>query len=393
MQDTQKGSGLGIIGWDLFEYVVEDLDKARRFYEEKMDVHGRARLDERSADRFGEDALLLRAGSADFACVASRMEGSRADRWLKRHPEGVAVLALRVRDLDAAHRTLEARGATFTTPVASEKDGEDGPYRHFEIASPLGDVRFRFTEHATGALPPGFAPVEAPGDGNRYHLQVIDHVTSNMLTLKPYIDWLKDVLGFEEYWRIKFHTSDVKGEDGGSGLFSTVMWDPESKVKLANNEPLNPNYEASQIYTFVEDNKGPGVQHIAFHLPDIIGAVDGMRRTGIEFLNTPGAYYDMLPGRLKESQVTNFNEDMDVLRKLGILVDGADDRYLLQIFSVEGRLLQDTEQGGPFFYELIQRKGARGFGGGNFRALFEAIERDQETRGVTASKPNPWSGS
>ncbi len=393
MQDKAKGSGLGIIGWDLFEYVVEDLDKARRFYEEKMDVHGRARLDERRADRFGEDALLLSAGSVDFVCVSPKMAGCRADRWLKRHPEGVAVLALRVRDLDATHRTLEERGATFATPVVSEEDAGGGPYRHFEIVSPLGDVRFRFTEHTTASRPPGFTPIEPLAQGNRYHLQVIDHVTSNLLTLKPYVDWLRDVLGFEEYWRIKFHTSDVKGRDEGSGLFSAVMWDPESKVKLANNEPLSPNYEASQIYTFVEDNRGPGVQHIAFHLPDIVGAVDGMRRTGIRFLDTPGAYYDMLPGRLKENKVTNFDEDMDVLRKLGILVDGADDRYLLQIFSVEGRLLQDSEQGGPFFYELIQRKGARGFGGGNFRALFEAIERDQETRGVVATKPNPWSGN
>jgi len=387
------GPSLGIIGWDLFEYVVEDLDRAARFYFERMGLPAVARLDEGQCARRGEDALLLTAGHSGFLLVSPRERGARSGRWLSRHPEGVAVLSMRVRNLDQTRRALEARGATFSSRLTDDVDPVGRPYRSQEIASPLGDVRFRFTERATDAQPPGFVPMEAPADANPYGFQVIDHVTSNFLTLEPYVSWLRDVLGFEEYWRVKFHTSDIRGGTEGTGLCSIVMWEPGSGIKLANNEPQNPNFEASQIYTFVEDNRGPGVQHVAFHLPDIVAAVEAMRRTGIEFLDTPGSYYDLLPARLERKHVTNFRDDMDALRRLGILVDGQDDKYLLQIFSVEGKMLQGTPQGGPFFYELIQRRGARGFGEGNFRALFDAIEREQEVRGTASRTAHPWSGT
>jgi 4-hydroxyphenylpyruvate dioxygenase len=275
------------------------------------------------------------------------------------------------------------------TPTVTESDGDGAPYKWFEIATPLGDVRFRFIERAKGAIPPRFT---LQGDGraaNPFELQVIDHVTSNFLTIEPHVTWLRDVMGFEEYWRVHFHTADVRGGTGGSGLASIVMWDPESGVKLANNEPAAPNYEASQIYQFVEANHGAGVQHVAFHVPKIVPAVEGLKRGGIDFLATPVTYYDMLPSRLAERKVRNFKDNIDELRQLGILVDGEDDRYLLQIFMVEGGVMYRDEIAGPFFYELIQRRGARGFGEGNFRALFEAIERDQTGR--TAS-PNPYVG-
>jgi 4-hydroxyphenylpyruvate dioxygenase len=253
----------------------------------------------------------------------------------------------------------------------------------------------RFVERPREALPTGFVPREDDGGParNRYGFQVVDHVTSNFLTIEPFISWLRDVLGFEEYWRVHFHTADSKGEDSGSGLGSIVMWDPESGIKLANNEPAAPNYEASQIYTFVESNVGAGVQHIAFHVPEIMSTVEGLRRSGIEFLDTPATYYDMLPERLARQKVGNFEEKIDELKARGILVDGADDRYLLQIFMVEGGLLYDDDKAGPFFYEVIQRKGARGFGEGNFRALFEAIERDQEQRKAAEAQLRAGAGS
>jgi 4-hydroxyphenylpyruvate dioxygenase len=200
-------------------------------------------------------------------------------------------------------------------------------------------------------------------------------------------------MGFEEYWRVHFHTADINPDFGGSGLASIVMWDKESGIKLANNEPVTPNYEASQIYTFVEANQGPGVQHVAFHVPVISPAVDGLRRAGIEFLDTPATYYDVVPERLASQKVTNFAEDLDELRRLGVLVDGEDGRYLLQIFMVEGGLLYDDERAGPFFYEVIQRCGARGFGEGNFRALFEAIERDQVQRDTVRKQLDAGAGS
>ncbi len=377
-----KGAGLGIVGYDSYEFVVREIERSRRFYTEMLDVPEAARLDERNAAERGEDAILFRAGKAQCLCVTPRERGSAADGWLRRHPDGVRTVGFRVRDIEHTRRVLAEREATFCTDTTNEVDAEGRPYRHFEIATPLGEVRFRFVERAADALAPGFTPVEGNGPGNTNGFQVIDHITSNFLTLEPHVTWLRDVMGFEEYWRVHFHTGDISPDSGGSGLASKVMWDAESGVKMANNEPVTPNYEASQIYTFVEANNGPGVQHVAFHVPVIAPAVENLRRSGIEFLDTPATYYDMLPERLVRQKVTNFEDNIDELRRLGILVDGDSDRYLLQIFMVEGGLLYDDAAAGPFFYEVIQRKGARGFGEGNFRALFESIERDQQQRAV-----------
>ncbi len=380
MGTSDKKSGLGILGWDSYEYVVGDLERSRRFYTRQMEIPEVARLDERLAAERGEEAVMFAAGKARVVCITPRAKGSRADRWLRLHPEGVAVVAMRVRDLETAKAVLEGRGATIATPITEEADQDGRPVRWFEIATPMGDVRFRLVHRSVESLPPGFRFLEPGGQANPYGLQVIDHVTCNFLTIGPHIAWLRDVMGFEEYWRVHFHTSDLRRDGGGTGLASIVMWDPESGIKLANNEPAAPNYEDSQIYKFVEANHGSGVQHVAFHLPKIIPAVEGLKRSGIEFLDTPVTYYDMLPGRLAEHKVRNFCEDVETLKRLGVLVDGGDDRYLLQIFMVEGGVMYDDEKAGPFFYELIQRRGARGFGEGNFRALFEAIERNQEAR-------------
>jgi 4-hydroxyphenylpyruvate dioxygenase len=388
-----KASGLGIVGYDTYEFVVADAERSRRFYCEMMDVPEVARLDRREAARRGEDAVIFAAGKAQCVCVTPRERGSSADRWLKRHPDGVRVVGFRVRDVDATRGVLTERDATLTSDVINTTDGEGRPYRFFDIATPLGDVRFRFVERASGALPPGFSPLEPGEEKNANGFQIIDHITSNFLTLEPHITWLRDVMGFEEYWRVHFHTADIKANSGGSGLASIVMWDAESGIKLANNEPVTPHYETSQIYTFVESNHGPGVQHVAFHVPAISEAVGQLRSTGIEFLDTPATYYDMLPERLVRQKVSNFDQDVDRLKRLGILVDGEDDRYLLQIFMVEGGLLYDDSAAGPFFYEVIQRFGARGFGEGNFRALFESIERDQLERVAAEMQLEAGAGS
>jgi 4-hydroxyphenylpyruvate dioxygenase len=392
-EKQENGSGLGIIGYDSYEFVVADVERSRRFYTEMMDVPEVARLDERAAAEQGEDALLFTAGKARCVCVTPRERGSSADRWLGRHPDGVRVVSFRVRDLEATREVLAERGAAFCTEVVERLDEQGRAYRHLDIATPLGEVRFRFVERAADALPPGFSPLEAGPQRNSNGFQVIDHITSNFLTIEPHVTWLRDVMGFAEYWRIHFHTADITPESGGSGLASIVMWDSESGIKFANNEPVTPNYEASQIYTFIEANNGPGVQHIAFHVPVISPAVENLRRSGIEFLDTPATYYEMLPERLARQKVTNFDEKIDEMQRLGILVDGGDDRYLLQIFMVEGGLLHGDDGAGPFFYEVIQRKGARGFGEGNFRALFESIERDQVERAAAEGQLKAGAGS
>jgi len=388
-----KGSGLGIVGYDSYEFVVADAERSHKFYTEMMDVPAVARLDERAAADRGEDAVLFTAGKAQCMCVTPRERGSAADRWLTRHPDGVRSVALRVRDIEHTRRVLGERGAAFCTDTVDQVDQNGQPYRSFDIATPIGEVRFRFVERAGGALPPGFSAIDPGVPANANGFQIIDHITSNFLTLEPHVTWLRDVMGFEEYWGVHFHTADINPGLGGSGLISKVMWDPESGIKLANNEPVTPNYESSQIYTFVEANNGPGVQHVAFHVPVIAPAVENLRRTGIEFLDTPETYYDMMPERLTRQKVTNFNENIAELKRLGILVDGDSDRYLLQIFMIEGGLLYDDSSAGPFFYEVIQRKGARGFGEGNFRALFESIERDQQQREAVEKQLEAGAGS
>jgi 4-hydroxyphenylpyruvate dioxygenase len=392
-EKQENGSGLGIIGYDSYEFVVADVERSRRFYTEMMDVPEVARLDERAAAERGEDAMLFLAGKARCVCVTPRERGSSADRWLGRHPDGVRVVSFRVRNLEATREVLAERGAAFCTEVVDRVDDQGRPYRHFDIATSLGEVRFRFVERAADALPPGFSLLEEGPQRNSNGFQIIDHITSNFLTIEPHVTWLRDVMGFAEYWRIHFHTADIIPESGGSGLASIVMWDSDSGVKFANNEPVTPNYEASQIYTFIEANNGPGVQHVAFHVPVISPAVENLRRSGIEFLDTPATYYDMLPERLARQKVTNFDEKIEEMQRLGILVDGEDDRYLLQIFMVEGGLLYDDSAAGPFFYEVIQRFGARGFGEGNFRALFESIERDQLERVAAEMQLEAGAGS
>ena len=204
-----KGSGLGIVGYDVYEFVVGDVERSRRFYNQMMDVPEVAKLDEREAARRGEDAIIFAAGKAQCVCVTSRERGSSADRWLKRHPDGVRVVGFRVRDVDSTRNVLTGRNATFCSDVITTSDSEGRPYRFFDIATPLGDVRFRFVERASDALPPGFSAVEPGSEQNCNGFQVIDHITSNFLTLEPHVTWLRDVMGFEEYWRVHFHTADI----------------------------------------------------------------------------------------------------------------------------------------------------------------------------------------
>src|SRR6185503_13400394 len=226
---------------------------------------------------------------------------------------------------------------------------------------------------------PGFVPRrDDPGPGNRFGFQRIDHLTSNFQTMKPALLWMEHVLGFERFWEIAFHTSDLGPRTHGSGLKSVVMWDPTSGVKFANNEPFRPFFKQSQINLFAEDNRGDGVQHSALSVADIVATVRGLRAAGVELMRTPGTYYDVLPERLRQIGVGTIDEDIQILRELEILVDGSrPHEYLLQIFLKEAAGLHHDPDAGPFFFEIIQRKGDDGFGAGNFRALFEAIEREQ----------------
>ncbi|HET8539579.1 MAG TPA: VOC family protein, partial [Anaeromyxobacter sp.] len=230
---------------------------------------------------------------------------------------------------------------------------------------------------------------EPRGGANAFGFGQIDHLTSNFQTMKPALLWMEHVLGLEEFWEVQFHTKDAAEArraaieaQRGSGLHSVVMRDPRSGVKFANNEPWRPAFKSSQINVFNEDHRGDGVQHAALTVKDILSAVEGMRARGVQFMPTPGAYYDVLPERLRTTGIGALEEDLDDLRRLEILVDGAGPgSYLLQIFLRDSAGLYHEPEAGPFFFEIIQRKGDQGFGAGNFRALFESIEREQQREG------------
>jgi 4-hydroxyphenylpyruvate dioxygenase len=202
--------------------------------------------------------------------------------------------------------------------------------------------------------------------------------------MKPMLLWMQHVMGFEQLWEVSFHTQDVDpAKQTGSGLKSIVVWDPVSGVKFANNEPQRPFFKSSQINIFNEELRGDGVQHVAMTVRDILTAVRELRGNGVTFMPTPGTYYDMLPERIAQSGVGKIDEDIEILRELEVLLDGDHFyEYMLQIFLKESAGLYNDPKAGPFFYEIIQRKGGKSFGAGNFRALFESIERDQRERGL-----------
>jgi 4-hydroxyphenylpyruvate dioxygenase len=258
---------------------------------------------------------------------------------------------------------------------------DGGTLGMFSITTPFGDTTFRFIERR-GYLSvfPGVQMHPAPRGGhNQFGFKRFDHITSNFQTMTPALLWLEHVMGMEPFWRVQFHTNDVTtSSDRGSGLRSQVMIEPHSGLKFANNEPLRPFFKDSQINLFAEDHRGDGVQHAALSVVDIVPKVRGLRERGVEFLPTPGAYYDMLPARLAQLGVGSIEEEITTLRDLEILVDGEGQKqYLLQIFLKEASGVFHDPAAGPFFFEIIERKGSNGFGAGNFRALFESIERQQ----------------
>ncbi len=378
-----SGEHIGITGYDSFHFVVENLERSRKFYTERFDFKEVARAGDDLVSRGGQQSVVLGAGEVRVCVSTPLRQQSKAARYLKRHPSGVMSLGFRVKNLDETIEFLEKRGGTFLADPLEDKDASGGTYRSIEIATPLGDVAFRFVER-NGYKPfaPGFVDVNggnAVNPVNVYGIQQIDHVTSNGLTMQPIIAWYRDVLGMEPFWDISFHTQDVaKQRVSGSGLRSIVMWDPKSGVKFATNEPLRPHFRESQIAKFVDDNGGAGVQHVAFAVDNILWSVEELKRRGVEFMETPKAYYLALPERLAALGINNVKEEIAELERLQILVDGAHGKYMLQIFLREAAALYDEVRAGPFFYEVIQRCGDEGFGYGNFRALFESIERFQK---------------
>ncbi len=380
-----KLPSLGLKRIEGIHYYVHDLERSRRFYTELLDFAETWRSSPELEEQGRQRSACFSAGNINVVCSSPIGEGGRAARFLSKHPDGVGTLIFEVEDAAHAFQLLEERGATPIDEIETFQD-EGGTLRQFSITTPFGDCTFRFRERkGYKAIFPGAIPAPAgTGGNNRFGFEEIDHVTSNFQTMKPMLLWLEHVLGFEKMWDVAFHTSDVDAErQTGSGLRSIVMWDPPSMVRFANNEPARPFFKSSQINIFNEELRGDGVQHVAVTVTDILEAVRGLRAAGVTFMPTPPSYYEMLPERIAKTGIGKIDEDIAVLQELQVLVDGAEhESYMLQIFLKEAAGLYSDSKAGPFFFEIIQRKGDRGFGAGNFRALFESIEREQKKTGL-----------
>ena len=384
---SQKES-LGIKSFESMHYYVHDLERSRRFYTQSMDMTEVGVSSEALDAKAKQKSALFVAGDVRVLCSQPLAEGSRASAFMKKHPDGVGTIVFEVEDAAKAFKLIEERRGTPTDEVQRYSDS-NGSMAWFTITTPFGDTNFRFVERK-GKTPyfPGFvAHAEPRGGKNKFGFTHIDHITSNFQTMEPALLWMEHVLGLERFWNVQFHTADVVKERGtqashGSGLKSEVMWDPKSGVKFANNEPSRPFFKSSQIYVFNQDHRGDGIQHAALVVPDILSTVRSMRELGVGFMPTPGSYYDMLPEHLARHGIAKIDENVQDLRDLEILVDGeGQGAYMLQIFMKESAALYKEAEAGPFFYEIIQRKGGKGFGAGNFRALFESIEREQRAAG------------
>jgi 4-hydroxyphenylpyruvate dioxygenase len=369
---------------EAIHYYVHDLERSRRFYTSLFDLPEVARSAHDVDQKGRQRAAAFEAGSMHVVVSEPMGQGGRASRFLRNHPDGIGTLIFEVEDAKHCFELLDKRGGTPIQDIQTAHD-DHGEIRFFSITTPLGDTTFRFVERrGYQGVFPGLERIEKTEGSNCFGIVAVDHVTSNFQTMSPALLWMEHVLGFERYWDVEFHTADVSPEhDTGSALRSVVMRDPVSGVKFANNEPRRPFFSSSQINLFNRDHRGDGVQHVALAVRDLIGAVRGMRGRGVEFMHTPDSYYEVLEERMQGRGVGKLEEHIPTLREQGILVDGSQrGQYMLQIFLKDAQALYGEPEAGPFFYELIQRKGDLGFGAGNFRALFESIEREQHKAGA-----------
>jgi 4-hydroxyphenylpyruvate dioxygenase len=314
-------------------------------------------------------SYVLEQGDIRFVVTGALDAESPIARHVRTHGDGVHDLAWIVDDADAAFRAAVGRGARAVREPWSESD-DQGTLTLAQIAT-FGETVHTFVErrrYATDRLEPGFTDDDLPPApvGPAVGLRAVDHVVGNVEQgrLAHWVDFYRQVLGFDELT----HFDDEQISTEYSALMSTVVWDGTTIV-MPLNEPAD-GRKKSQIQEYVETYDGPGVQHIALRTDDIVATVRALRARGVRFMSVPDSYYEDAQHRLAGVDLPWAD-----LQELRILVDRDADGHLLQIFT-------ETVTDRPtVFFEIIERRGARGFGEGNFKALFEAIERDQARRG------------
>jgi len=316
---------------------------------------------------------VLEQGRIRFVLTGTLESGTEIARHHAKHGDGTKVIALSVPDVDHAYREATERGATGVTEPHDLVD-KDGTVRIADIAA-YGETIHRFVDRSnyTGPFMPGFESVDAPAQTNGSGtdgdpmLLTIDHIVGNVElgAMVKWVEYYERVFGMTEM----IHFTDEAISTEYSALMSKVVTSGDGRVKFPINEPAE-GKRKSQIDEYLEFYEGPGAQHVALTTRDIVGTVERLEAQGVAFLKTPESYYDDVPERIGE-----IDQQIGDLRRLGILVDRDDEGYLLQIFT---KPIGDRP---TMFFEIIERHGARGFGEGNFKALFEAIEREQAKRG------------
>lgn len=363
---------LPILGTDYVEFYVGNAKQAAHYYKTAFGFQSEAYagLETGVKDRA---SYVVKQDKIRLVLTTALNSQSPIGEHVKKHGDGVKVVALWVEDARSAfEETTKRGGRPYMEPtVMKDEHGEvvqSGIYAY-------GETIFMFTERKNynGVFMPGYVKWESDYNPAPTGLKYIDHMVGNVgwNQMNVWVKWFEDVLGFVNF--LSFDDKQIHTEY--SALMSKVMANGNGRIKFPINEPAE-GKKRSQIEEYLDFYEGEGVQHIAVATDDIIKTVRDLKSRGVEFLSTPPqAYYDAIPDRLKD-HMHKFKEDIRELQDLGIMIDADEEGYLLQIFT------KPVEDRPTLFYEIIQRMGARGFGAGNFKALFESIEREQEKRGT-----------
>lgn len=363
---------LPLLGTDYVEFYVGNAKQSAHFYKTAFGFQSHAYRGLETGSK-EEVSYVLKQDKIRLVLTTPLNSDSPINAHLAKHGDGVKVVALWVEDARSAWEETTSRGAKSFMEPTVEKD-ENGEVVRSGIYT-YGETVHIFVERKNynGVFLPGFQKWESDYNPAPTGLKFIDHMVGNVGwgEMNQWVEWYEKTMGFVNF--LTFDDKQITTEY--SALMSKVMSNGNGRIKFPINEPAK-GKKKSQIEEYLDFYEGPGVQHIAVATDDIVKTVADLKARGIEFLPPPPqAYYDDIPNRLG-SHMDFMNEDIGELQKLSILVDADEEGYLLQIFT------KPIEDRPTLFFEIIQRMGAKGFGAGNFKALFESIEREQANRGT-----------
>ena len=356
-----------IYGFDHCELYVSNAKQAAHYYRSCLGFQPIAYQGLETGNR-EKVSYVMKQNQVRFVLSSPLIPGTEMGAHIDKHGDGVKDVSFSVDNAENAWKETTSRGAKSVVEPQLVED-EKGEAVVATIKT-YGDTTHTFVErnNYNGVFLPGYEVMDVNMVADPVGIVHIDHVVGNQpdQAMEPVCDFYEKVFGWHRFWSVD--DKDVSTEY--SSLRSVVMANDNEKIKMPINEPAA-GLRKSQIQEFVDFYKGAGVQHIAMSTMDIIKAVTKLKANGVEFLPTPKIYYETLKERVGE-----FDEDINILADLGILVDADENGYMLQIFT---KPIQDRP---TLFYEIIQRKGSNSFGKGNFKALFESIEKEQDNRGT-----------